>query len=140
MCLYLCDISASLSGVCLSQVMLSYGHSDDPGGLNRRGGSQHVSGGQDDSATHVATITCHRHKPGELTRLRGPEKVYLMHWNNKTKGLLAEKEFWISVVTRSKTEIGHRGQTSLLSPGQMTMAMAKPLFSLLNFLLDEPPQ
>ena len=75
--LYLCDIAARLSGVCLGQVMLSDGHSDVPGGLDTRGGSQHVSGGQDDSATHVATITCHRHKPGELTRLRGPEKVYI---------------------------------------------------------------
>ena len=65
----------SLSGLCLGQVMLPDGHSDVSGGLNTRGGGQHVSRGQEDSATHVATSACHRYKPGKLTRPRGSEEL-----------------------------------------------------------------
>ena len=136
---YLWDMLISLSGLCLGQVMLPDGHPDVvSGGLNTRGGGQHVSGGQEDSATHVATGACHRHQPGKLTRPRGSEELSMGPKFKIWLILLAKQEFWISLVARSKTEFGHRGETSLLSPGKMTRA--KTLLSFLNFLLDKPPQ
>ena len=95
MCLYLCDMLASLSGVCLGQVMLPDGHPDVPGGLDTRGGGHHVSGGQDAPATHVETVTCHRRKPGKLARLCGPEELYIgiMKQGLLYRILLAKQEF-----------------------------------------------
>ena len=82
----------SLSGLCLGQVMLPDGHPDVvSGGLNTRGGGQHVSRGQEDSATHVATSAGHRHQPGKLTRPRGSEELsmgknikYMTHLTGQT--------------------------------------------------------
>ena len=72
---YLRDMLISLSGLLLGQVMLPGDHSDVSGGLDTRGGGEHVSRGQEDSAAHVATSACHRHQPGKLTRPRGSEEL-----------------------------------------------------------------